>query len=78
METYKTTGTCAKEIKFEVEAGVIKEVKFLGGCTGNLAGIASLVEGQEIEEVVNRLEGITCRNGTSCPDQLSKALKNLT
>ncbi len=76
--TYKTSGTCAREISFEVEDGKVKKVSFFGGCNGNLKGIASLVEGMEIDEVIKRLEGLKCGfKPTSCPDQLAKALLTL-
>lgn len=75
MYTYKTYGTCSRQIIYDVEDGVVKSVKFIGGCMGNLQGVAKLVEGRKIEEVISLLEGIKCRNNTSCPDQLSKALK---
>ncbi|WP_408955615.1 TIGR03905 family TSCPD domain-containing protein [Natroniella sp. ANB-PHB2] len=77
MKVFKTSGTCADEIRFEIEDGVIEKVDFIGGCNGSLAGIAALVEGQAIEKVAEKLKDISCRNGTSCPDQLSKALKEL-
>jgi uncharacterized protein (TIGR03905 family) len=74
--TYKTSGTCSREIAFDLENGKVKNVKFFGGCNGNLKGIASLVEGMDIEDVISRVEGITCgMKNTSCPDQLAKALK---
>ena len=74
--TYKTKGTCSQMIQFNVEEGKLKNVQFLGGCNGNLKGIGSLVEGMDIDEVISRLEGIKCGfKSTSCPDQLSKALK---
>ena len=73
---YKTTGTCSSAIDFEVEDGIVKEVKFIGGCSGNTAGIAALVQGMKVEDAISRLEGIDCAGrGTSCPDQLAKALK---
>lgn len=73
---YKTSGVCAAAIDFEVEDGIVKNVKFLGGCNGNTQGIARLVEGMPVDEVISRLEGIQCGfKSTSCPDQLSKALK---
>lgn len=76
--TYKTQGTCAREITFEVEDGKVKNVSFFGGCNGNLKGIGSLVEGMEVEEVIKRLEGLKCGfKPTSCPDQLAKALKEI-
>ncbi|AGB42192.1 uncharacterized protein TIGR03905 [Halobacteroides halobius DSM 5150] len=78
MKTFKPTGVCAREIKFNVtDDGVIEEIEFIGGCNGNLSGIAALIKGSQVEEVAERLEGITCRNETSCPDQLSKALKEM-
>ncbi len=75
METYKTSGVCSRTIDFEIENGIIKEVKFNGGCLGNTQGVARLVKGRSIDEVISLLEGVQCRNGTSCPDQLAKALK---
>jgi uncharacterized protein (TIGR03905 family) len=73
--TYKTKGTCSREIAFEVENGKVTNVQFFGGCNGNLKGISALVEGMSIDEVIARVEGITCgMKSTSCPDQLSKAL----
>lgn len=60
---------------YDIEDGVVKSVKFIGGCSGNLQGIAKLVEGRKVEDVISLLEGIKCRNNTSCPDQLSTALK---
>ena len=74
--TYKTKGTCSREITFEVENGKVSNVQFLGGCNGNLKGIAALVEGMDIDEVISRVEGIHCgMKATSCPDQLAQALK---
>lgn len=75
METYKTSGVCSRTIDFEIENNIIKQVKFNGGCMGNTQGVANLVVGRTIDEVISLLEGIQCRNGTSCPDQLAKALK---
>ena len=73
---YKTKGTCSREILFEVEDGKLKNVEYIGGCNGNLKGIASLVEGMDVDEVIARLEGTTCGGKpTSCPDQLATALK---
>lgn len=74
--TYKTTGTCSREISFEIENGKVKNVQFFGGCNGNLKGIGSLVEGMSVDEVISRVEGIQCGSkSTSCPDQLAQALK---
>ncbi len=73
---YKTKGTCSREIHFEVEDNILKSVEFVGGCAGNTKGVAQLVEGMEIHDVIKRLEGIPCgTKGTSCPDQLAHALK---
>ena len=77
MQTYKTNGTCSRQILFDVEDGKVKNVKFIGGCSGNLQGISRLVEGKEVNEVISLLSGIRCRAGTSCPDQLAQALKQL-
>ena len=74
--SYKTSGTCSREILFEVENGKVKNVRFVGGCNGNLKGIGALVEGMDIDDVISRVEGISCGGRpTSCPDQLSRALK---
>lgn len=73
---YKTKGTCSKEIAFELEGGKVKNVKFTGGCNGNLKGICALVDGMPADRVIKRLEGIRCGlKNTSCPDQLANALK---
>ncbi len=74
--SYRTQGTCSREIKFDLDGDVVKNVKFVMGCHGNTQGISSLVEGMNIDEVIKRLEGINCGpRATSCPDQLAKALK---
>ena len=76
MISYKTSGVCAREINFKVEDNKITNVSFVNGCPGNLFGISQLVEGMEVEEAISRLKGIDCRGkGTSCPDQLTKALE---
>ena len=73
---YKTKGTCSQMILFEIDDGKIHDVQFMGGCNGNLQGIGKLVEGMEVDEVINRIENIHCGvKPTSCPDQLAKALK---
>ncbi len=75
MFTYSTVGTCSRQIIFDVdEQNTLRNVRFIGGCGGNLQGISRLVEGKTIDEVEALLVGIKCRNGTSCPDQLSKAI----
>lgn len=79
MAAYKYTprGVCSSRIDFDIdENGVIKEVKFTGGCSGNTAGISSLVKGMKARDVIERLRGTDCRGrGTSCPDQLARALE---
>lgn len=76
MFVYKPKGVCSREIRIELDGDTVKKVEFEGGCNGNTKGVASLVEGMKIDEVIDRLEGINCGfRGTSCPDQLSKALK---
>ena len=72
---YKTHGTCSRAINIEVEDGIVKSAKFVGGCAGNTAGISKLVEGMSVDEVIKRLSGIKCGlKSTSCPDQLAQAL----
>ena len=76
MNTYKTQGVCSSEIDFEVENNIIKSVRFVGGCSGNTQGVASLISGMDIDEAISRLDGIKCGfRPTSCPDQLAQALK---
>ena len=73
---YKTSGVCSQRIFFELEDNKVKNVQFVGGCNGNLKGIAALVEGMDIDDVISRVEGVTCgMKKTSCPDQLAQALK---
>ncbi|MBQ4268883.1 MAG: TIGR03905 family TSCPD domain-containing protein [Clostridia bacterium] len=75
MFTYSTKGTCSRMITFDVDQNNnIHNVRFMNGCSGNLQGISRLVEGKNIDEVEALLTGIRCRNNTSCPDQLSKAI----
>lgn len=75
---YTTNGVCSEFIDIIVEEGVVKDVYFEGGCSGNLQGIALLVKGMKVEEVIARLEGVRCGGKTtSCPDQLVKALYRL-
>ena len=74
---YKTHGTCSRAIVVDVEDGVILSCKFVGGCAGNTQGVAALVKGMKVEEAIERLSGIRCGfRGTSCPDQLSRALRS--
>lgn len=76
--SYKTNGTCSRQIDFEVENGIVTEVSFMGGCNGNLKGISALVNGMKVEDVIDRLSGIRCGfKNTSCPDQFAKALSQI-
>ena len=73
---YKTNGVCSQEIIIEIEKDIIKKVTIMGGCAGNTKGVSKLVEGMKIDDVINKLKGIPCGSkGTSCPDQLAKALE---
>ena len=73
---YTTQGTCSREISFDVVDNKLHNVKFTGGCNGNLQGVSKLVEGMDINEVISSIEGIHCgTRPTSCPDQLARALK---
>ena len=75
MYEYKTSGTCSRSILFDIEDGKVKNVQFIGGCNGNLKGIAALVEGMDVDTVIERVQGVTCgMKQTSCPDQLAQAL----
>ncbi len=75
MFSYKTRGTCAREIQLEMDGTKVKEIKFIGGCSGNTQGVALLCQGRDIDEIVPILSGVDCAGrGTSCPDQLAKAL----
>ena len=80
METlvYNPQGVCSKQFIIEHEDGKIVSIKIIGGCPGNLQGISKLLVGMPINEVIDRLEGIRCgMRSTSCPDQISKALKSI-
>lgn len=77
--TYKPKGVCSRLMKVEAEDGIIKSVEIVGGCDGNLKGISRLVEGMSVRDAISRMEGVCCGGkGTSCPDQLAQALKQLT
>jgi len=76
MHTYMTRGTCSRQILFDVtEDEKVTNVKFVGGCSGNLQAVARLVEGKGVDEVIATLKGIKCRSNTSCGDQLALALE---
>ena len=73
---YRTKGTCSQLISLDIDGDVVRNVKFLGGCNGNLKAIPVLVEGLTVDEIESRLQGITCgHRPTSCPDQLAKAVR---
>lgn len=76
--TYKTKGTCSTQIEFDIKEDKIYNVKYTGGCNGNLKAISSLIEGEKIDTVIEKLNGITCGfRKTSCADQLAKALEEI-
>ena len=76
MYKYYTRGVCAKSITIDIQDGIVNDVVFEGGCAGNLIAIKHLVEGKSVDEVIDSLESIPCKDrGTSCPDQLANALK---
>ena len=76
MNTYHTKGTCSRQILYDITPeGTVSNVKFVGGCLGNLQAVSRLVEGKTIDEVIFLLKGIQCRAGTSCADQLARALE---
>ncbi len=78
IHIYTTQGTCSRSIEIKVAYGRVTDVKFTGGCHGNLQGICALVRGMKTDEVISRLSGIRCgTKPTSCPDQLARALKEI-
>ena len=75
MQTYKTSGTCSRQIIFSVKDDVLQSLQFVGGCSGNLQGISKLAVGRKIDDIIELLKGVKCGfKNTSCPDQLAKAL----
>ena len=75
---YKPQGVCSQEMIIETEGDIIKKVKIVGGCAGNTVGVSQLIQGMKIDEAIKRLKGIPCGyRGTSCPDQLSRALEEI-
>ena len=75
---YKTQGVCSTEMIFDIDenTNTVNDLKVINGCNGNLKGISSLVKGMKIDDVISKLDGITCGfRSTSCPDQISRALK---
>lgn len=76
--TYIPKGVCSRQINLEVENGIVTKLEVIGGCNGNLQGISKLVQGMKVEEVIKRLKGIDCNSkGTSCPDQIARALEEI-
>lgn len=76
MPTYQNTGTCSKSVTFELDGdGVVTACRFEGGCPGNTVGVARLAVGRKAADLIGVLKGVPCRNGTSCPDQLARALE---
>ena len=76
--TYTPHGVCSRQIEITVDGDTVSNVRFIGGCAGNTQGVAALVKGMKIDDVISRLEGIDCRGrGTSCPDQLAKAMREV-
>ena len=76
---FQTHGTCASRILIQIENDTVKDVQFVGGCNGNTQGVAALVRGMKVQEVITRLKGIRCGfKPTSCPDQLAQALEQGT
>jgi uncharacterized protein (TIGR03905 family) len=72
---YRPRGVCSRKITFDLEDGIVKNVRFIGGCDGNNKGMAALAEGRTAEDVIRLLSGIPCgKKPTSCPDQLAKAV----
>ena len=74
MYSHKNLGTCSSRVLFDIHDGVVTDCSFEGGCRGNLQGVSQLVKGRKVDDVIEVLKGIQCRNGTSCPDQLANAL----
>ncbi|MCD8354445.1 MAG: TIGR03905 family TSCPD domain-containing protein [Clostridiales bacterium] len=73
---YTPVGTCSRSMEIDVEDGIVKGLRVVGGCNGNLKGISALVVGMKVEDVIDRLDGIKCGfKQTSCPDQIAQALK---
>lgn len=73
---YIPKGVCSRQIDIELENGKVSSVKFVGGCNGNTQGLSALIAGMDVDDAIQRLEGINCNGrGTSCPDQLAKALR---
>jgi len=76
-KNYKTQGTCSKSIDIALDGETIESVKFEGGCRGNTQAVAALCKGMKADEAISKLKGINCKNGTSCPDQLARAIEEM-
>ncbi len=77
--SYTTKGTCSRQIDITVEDGVVSDVKFHGGCSGNTQGLSALIRGMKVEDAIERMKGIKCGfKPTSCPDQLAVALSQMS
>lgn len=74
MQSFKPHGVCSKLMTFEVKDNILTELNIVGGCRGNTMGLTKLAVGRNIDDIIALLQGIPCRGGTSCPDQLAKAL----
>ena len=75
---YKPNGVCSREMIIDLDGNIIKKLTIIGGCAGNTVGVSRLIEGMNINEAIRRLKGIPCgAKGTSCPDQLAKALEEI-
>lgn len=75
---YKPQGVCSREMIFDIEGDVIKSVQIIGGCAGNTAGVSKLIQGMKIDDIIDKLKGIPCGpRGTSCPDQIARALEEI-
>lgn len=73
--TYTPKGVCSMQMIFDIDGNIVKGLKIIGGCPGNTVGVAKLIEGKTIDEIINTLKGIDCGGrGTSCPDQIARAL----
>ena len=75
--TYTPHGVCSRQIEITVDGDTVSKVRFIGGCAGNTQGVAALVKGMKIDDVIAKCKGIQCRAGTSCPDQLATALEEM-
>ena len=74
--SYTPHGVCSRQINFEIEDGIVKSVQFVGGCSGNTQGVAKLAAGRPVDEIITLLKNTDCNGrGTSCPDQLARALE---